>query len=124
MDRTIDTMEMTLPPRQTLRIQDGKGVELHAVAGCLWVTYENDVADRVVEAGDTLRIARNGRTLVHGFRTSQVRITFPAIAGAPSVTFGGGYREVGTRIVAAMLAGWRRGMRERFATAVAQRAAA
>lgn len=124
MDRTIETMELTLPPCQTLRIQDGDCIELQALAGCLWVTYENDGADRVVEAGDTLRIARTGRTLVHGFEASQVRITFPANAGAPSMTFGGGYREVGTRIVAAMLADWLRGMRERFATAVPQRAAA
>jgi hypothetical protein len=124
MDRTIETMELTLPRRQTLRIQDGKGVELQAVAGCLWVTYENDVADGVVEAGDTLRIARNGRTLVHGFEASQVRITFPAIAGAPSMTLGGGHRELGARIVAAMLADWMRGMRDRFVTAAAQRAAA
>jgi Protein of unknown function (DUF2917) len=123
MERTIETMETTIPQGHTLRIQDGMGVELSAVDGCLWVTYQDDPADRIVEAGDMLRIGRDGLTLVHAFKAAHVRIAYRADAGAPSMAFGGGYREVGTRIVAAMFAGWARGMRDRFATAMAQRTA-
>ena len=124
MARTTETMEATLPQGRTLRIQNAKGVELRPAQGRIWVTYEGETVDTVVEACDKLRVTRDGCTLVHAFEETRLRIAYPADAGAPSMTFGGGYREVGTRIVAAMLADWLRGMRERFATAVAQRAAA
>jgi Protein of unknown function (DUF2917) len=124
MASTTETMEATIPQGRTLRIQNGKGVELRPAQGCIWVTHEGETDDVVVEAGGTLRVTRDGLTLVHAFEKTRLGIAYPSDAGAPSMTFGGGYREVGTRIVAAMLADWMRGIRDRFATAVAQRAVA
>ena len=120
MERSFDAIEMTIPESRTLRIQDAKDVALQPVDGCVWVTYEDDIMDVVVEAGDALRVARNGVTLVHAFKAARVRIAYPADAGAPSMTFGGGYRAIGTRILAGMLSGWVRALRDRFGTAAAR----
>ena len=124
MARTTETMEATIPQGRTLRIQNAKGVELRPVQGRIWVTYEGETIDTVVEARSKLRVTRDGLTLVHAFEETRLGIAYPADAGVPSMTFGGGYREVGSSIIAAMFAEWVRGMRARFATAVAQRAAA
>jgi len=74
MERTTDVMETTIPKGRTLRIRDGKGLELKVVTGSLWLTYENDTKDTVLEACDTFRVGRDGLTLVHAFKDVQVRI--------------------------------------------------
>ena len=111
MERTTDVMETTIPKGRTLRIQDGKGLELKVVAGSLWATYENDTRDIVLEACDTLRVARDGIMLVHAFKDVQLSVAYPVEAGAPSLTLGGGYREFGASVAAAMFAGWMREIR-------------
>ena len=112
-----------IPKGRTLRIQDGKGLELNVVAGCLWVTYEHDTADTVLDPSDTLHVSRNGLTLVHALKEVQLRIAYPAEAGAPSLTLGGGYREVGRSVARAMFAEWLRGIRGRIAAGARGRAA-
>ena len=47
----------------------------------------------MLSQSETFRVSRNGITLVHAFRDVQLRIAYPAEAGVPSLTFGGGYRE-------------------------------
>jgi hypothetical protein len=121
MERTTDTMETTIPNRRTLRIRDGKGLELKVVSGSLWVTYEHDTDDIVVDAGNTFRVSRNGLTLVHAFKETRLRIASPAEAGAPSLTLGGGYREVGASVVSTMFAEWMREVRGWFVAGVRER---
>jgi hypothetical protein len=103
MESMLDVMETTIPRGRTLRIQDGKGFDLKVVVGCLWVTQEGDTEDMVLDAGETFRVSRDGVTLVHAFKAVRLRIGSPAGAGAPSVTLGGGYREVGVSVVRTML---------------------
>ena len=95
MTSKVDMMETKIPKGRTVRIQDGKGLDLTVVAGSLWVTYEDDINDFVLRPGEAFHVSRNGLTLIHAFREVQLRIAYPADAAAPSLTFGGGYREVG-----------------------------
>jgi hypothetical protein len=104
METRLDVIETTIPRGRTLRIQDGKGFDLKIVAGCLWVTQDGDTEDTVLDACDTFRVSRDGVTLVHAFKEVRLRIGYLAAAGAPTITLGGGYREVGASIVRAMLA--------------------
>jgi hypothetical protein len=104
MESMLDVMETTIPRGRTLRIRDGKGLDLKVVAGCLWVTQEGDTEDTVLDAGETFRVSRDGATLVHAFKEVRLRIGSSAGAGAPSVTLGGGYREVGASVVRTMFA--------------------
>jgi hypothetical protein len=122
MESKRDMMETRIPRGRTLRIQDGKGLELNVVAGCLWVTHEHDTADTVLDPSDTFHVSRNGLTLVHALKEVQLRIAYPAEAGAPSLTLGGGYREVGGSVARAMFAEWLRGIRGRIAAGARGRA--
>jgi hypothetical protein len=114
MARMIEVVETTIPKGRTLRIQDGKHLELRVVTGSLWVTQEGDPEDIVLGATDAHRIDRDGVTLVHAFGAVRLQIASPA-GTVPSITLGGGYRDVGSSVLAAMVAGWARGLRERIA---------
>jgi hypothetical protein len=123
MERSTDVMETTIPKGRTLRIQDGKDLDLKVVSGCLWVTSEHDKSDVVLQACDTLRVSRNGLRLAHAFEEVRLHIAYPVEAGAPSLTLGGGCREFGASVAAAMLADWMREFRGWIAAGVRERAA-
>ncbi len=116
MNSKVETMDTTLPKGRTLRIQDGKGVDLTVVAGCLWVAYEHDTVDTVLDRSDMFHVSRDGLTLVHALKEVQLRIAYPAEAGAPRLTLGGGYRELGGGIARAMFTEWLRAIRGQIAT--------
>ena len=123
MERMMQTMEMTVPQGRTLRIQDGKGLDLHVVAGRLWVAQADDTEDKVLEATESFRVSRDGVTFAHAFKEVRLRITSPAEAGAPTLTLGGGYRQVGASVVRTVFAEWFQGMRGRIAAGTSGRAA-
>jgi hypothetical protein len=106
MERTIEMMETTIPQGRTVHIQDGKSFELKVVAGCLWITQENDTEDKVLEAGETFRVTRNGLTLAHACKEVRLQIACAAEAGMPTLTFGGGYREFGAGVWRGVVAEW------------------
>jgi hypothetical protein len=114
MESKLDVMETTIPKGRTLRIQDGKNFEIKVVAGQLWITQERDTADYVLDPCETFRVSRNGRTLVHALKGAQLRIAYPTEAGMPSLTLGGGFREVAWSVAGAILAEWMRGIRSRI----------
>jgi Protein of unknown function (DUF2917) len=99
-------METTIPQGRTLHIQDGKSFELKVVAGCLWITQENDTEDKVLEAGETFRVTRNGLTLAHACKEVRLQIASSAQAGMPILTLGGGYRDFGAGVWRGMVAEW------------------
>jgi hypothetical protein len=114
MERMIEVVETTIQKGRTLRIQDGKHLELRVLTGSLWVTQQGDPEDIVLGATDTHRVDRDGVTLVHAFDAVRLQIASPA-GTVPSITLGGGYREVGSSVLAAMVAAWARGLRSRIA---------
>ena len=103
MSTYTELMETTIPKGRTVRIQDAAGVELTVAAGCLWVTYENDPVDIVLNPSEMLRVSRNGATLIHAMRDTRLRIAYPAFAGPPHIAFNGGYRQFGVSVWRAML---------------------
>jgi len=82
-ERTIDRMETTLPQGRALRIQDGQHVELKVVAGCLGVTQDQDREDKLIDAGETFRVTRNGLTLAYACKDVRRQIASFAQAGMP-----------------------------------------
>lgn len=113
----VKLMETTIPNGCTVSIQNGKGLDLTVLTGFLWVTYENDTKDFVLQPGHAFNVSRNGLTLIQAFQDVRLRIAYPAEAAAPGLTFGGGYREFGASVVRSMIAEWLRGIRGKFATA-------
>jgi hypothetical protein len=86
-------MEVRIPKRRTLRIRDAKGGLVKVCEGCLWITQEKDTADKVLEAGDALRLERNGLALGYAFRETRLVVAISAPGAVFSLTLGGGYRE-------------------------------
>ena len=115
MNGQVEMMETTIPKGRTVRIQGGKGVDLTVLAGSLWVTHEHDTADIVLDPSDNrLHLSRNGLTLIHAFRDVRLRIAYPADAAAPSLTFGGGRRELGASVWGGVVREWMGTMRAAF----------
>jgi hypothetical protein len=106
MQRAIEMMETKIPQGRTLHIQDCRSFELKVVAGCLWVTQEHDREDRVLGAGETFRVTRNGLTLAHAFEDVRLEIAASAQAGMPTLTLGGGYRDFGAGVWRGVVAEW------------------
>jgi len=54
-----------LAPNQTLKLIDGAGSTLCAVAGSVWITEENQPRDIVLEPGSCYEIKHEGVTIVN-----------------------------------------------------------
>ena len=68
---------LTLASGSLLRIDDGREMLVHVRDGCAWITQERDSHDVTLKAGESFRIARSGRTLIHAARGSAIALTSP-----------------------------------------------
>ena len=65
---------MELRTGEVITLDDAEGLRIHAHAGTVWVTEEDDYEDHIVAAGDTLVIAKPGRTVVQALAPATVTI--------------------------------------------------
>jgi hypothetical protein len=54
-----------LGPNQTLRVVDGEGTTVCAVAGAVWITEENQQKDIVLQPGSCYRLRNRGIAIVN-----------------------------------------------------------
>jgi len=54
-----------LGPNQTLRVVDGEGTTVCAVAGAVWITEENQPKDIVLQPGSCYRLRNRGIAIVN-----------------------------------------------------------
>jgi hypothetical protein len=66
-----------------LPLHDGAGATLACLDGDLWITQEHDGQDVLLRAGESLRLARNGRTVVQALKASRVAVEAPPASGWP-----------------------------------------
>ena len=57
-------MPVYLRARQLLRVEEGAGLEVRCLQGELWITQEGDQQDRLIRAGESLVLDRDGLSLV------------------------------------------------------------
>ena len=74
MDMIIESPVLALEPGQVVTLDDAQGVRIRATGGSVWVTYEDNLKDLVIGPGETLVIARNGRTVVQALQPAQVAL--------------------------------------------------
>ena len=74
MDMIIESPVLQLEPGQVVTLNDALGVRIRATGGKVWVTYENNANDLIVEPGHTLVISRNGRTVVQALEPAHVAL--------------------------------------------------
>ena len=54
-----------LGPNQTLRVVDGEGTTVCAVAGAVWITEENQPKDIVLKPGSCYRLRNRGIAILN-----------------------------------------------------------
>jgi len=65
---------VALESGQVLSLDDARGLRIRAKAGTLWVTEEGNLDDHVVDTGDSLVIAHDGRTVIQAMSHSWIAI--------------------------------------------------
>jgi hypothetical protein len=71
---------VALAAGQVLTLDDAAGTRILARSGTVWVTEEGDSKDHIVDAGDTLIVARPGRTVVQALKAAWISIGAGAVA--------------------------------------------
>ena len=74
MDLIIEAPVLALEPGQVVTLDDARGVRIRATEGSVWVTYEGNQNDLIVGPGETLVVARNGRTVVQAMQATRVAL--------------------------------------------------
>ena len=104
-----------LAPGETHRLRARGGVQLCAMAGCLWVTESGVDADRFVGAGQSVLIGGRGRVVIECVSDQAALLTVQPAA------HGGAWQRRAVRIARASvrIATWTRGLAAASAAALA-----
>jgi hypothetical protein len=65
---------IALEPGQVVTLDDAQGTRIVARIGTVWVTEEGNLRDHVVGPGETLVVARPGRTLVQALKPAWISL--------------------------------------------------
>lgn len=68
----------TLDPQHLIVLADRPGTRLKVLAGRVWLTEEGQPGDQFAVAGEELRIAGRGRSIVEGLGSARVQVIEPA----------------------------------------------
>jgi hypothetical protein len=72
MKHLLDVRPVKLPARAIHRINNGRGLQITAVEGVVWVTQANDGQDVILRRAQSFIIDRNGLTVVFALRDAAV----------------------------------------------------
>ena len=74
MELHLNAPVLALEPGQVVTLDDAAGTRIHARSGTVWVTEEGDSDDHIVAPGQTLVVARGGRTLVQALQPACIAL--------------------------------------------------
>ena len=74
MQFNVKSPELALAAGQVLSLDDAQGSRIRAITGTVWITQEGSRKDHIVGPGDTLVVARNGRTVVQALQCAWISI--------------------------------------------------
>ena len=74
MQQVLDIKPLRLSARSIHAIEGGKGLQITAVAGTVWVTQANDMRDIILTRGQSFILDRNGRAVVYALKDAAVVI--------------------------------------------------
>lgn len=60
-----------------LRVDDGADMVAYVWEGVVWLTQDGDLADRIVSAGEAVRLDRNGTAVLCALERSTLTLTAP-----------------------------------------------
>ena len=65
---------IALEAGEVVSLDDAQGTRILARTGTVWVTEEGETRDHVVDAGDTLIVARPGRTVLQALEPAWISL--------------------------------------------------
>lgn len=74
MKHLLDIRPVELPARAVHRIADGKGLQITALRGVVWVTQADDPRDVILARGQSFIIDRGGLTVVYALREASILV--------------------------------------------------
>ena len=72
MQHVLDIQPVQLPARSVHRIDAGKGLQITAVQGLVWVTQANDPRDIILSRGQSFILDRKGLTVVYALKDAAI----------------------------------------------------
>lgn len=74
MKPMLDIKPVRLPRRAVHCIEDGKGLQITAVTGTVWVTQAKDPRDVILTRGHSFILDRKGRAVVYALKDAAIVI--------------------------------------------------
>ena len=74
MTLNLDHPTLALEVGQVVSLDDLAGTRISALLGSLWVTYEDSRKDLILAPGESMVIARGGRTVVQALQPALVNL--------------------------------------------------
>jgi hypothetical protein len=74
MELHLNAPVLALEPGQVVTLDDAAGTRIVARSGTVWVTEEGDRVDHIVAQGESLVVARAGRTLVQALQSAWIAL--------------------------------------------------
>jgi len=74
MNLDLERPTLSLDAGQVVALDDAEGSRISTRLGTVWVTFEGSIKDVILGPGESIIVARNGRTLVQALRQSFVTI--------------------------------------------------
>jgi len=74
MNLNLERPTLSLDAGQVVALDDAEGSRISARLGTVWVTFEGSIKDVILGPGETLVVARNGRTLVQALQPTHVAL--------------------------------------------------
>lgn len=74
MTLNLDHPTLALDVGQVVSLDDLAGTRISALLGSLWVTYEDSRKDLILAPGESMVIARGGRTVVQALQPALVNL--------------------------------------------------
>ena len=103
MQLNVNAPVLALKAGQVLTLDDAEGLRILTRTGTVWVTEEGSRKDHIVGPGDTLIVARPGRTVVQALKATWVSIGCgPVAANDSRVYFATSWHADGLRWIASL----------------------
>ncbi len=77
-ERSSIVRPVALDRGNVLRIKNGRGTQICAASGVLWITEENSLEDHVLRPGDVLALVQLGLAIVLAHQKARVVVEVPA----------------------------------------------
>jgi hypothetical protein len=74
MTLNLNAPVLALEPGQVVTLDDAAGTRISARSGTVWVTEEGNTEDHIVTPGQSLVVARGGRTLVQALQPACIAL--------------------------------------------------